>query len=135
MPTGQPLTPAQRQEIIDLRQPPHNCSYKQIVARTKRPYNTVAGVCRDAALQHQPGQAINIIFDPSNLFNVGPTELSQADLSYMLALSALPDGFAFTIGPYHITTRDGIYVRDDGQHCPPNNSGTLKWHKPKGTET
>lgn len=134
MPTGKPLTPIQRQEIIDLRQPPHNCSYKQIVARTGRPYNTIASVCRLAGLQHEPGKAITLIHDPNDIFRPGPIEWNQADLISMLLLSDLPEGFAVTIGQHRLKVQDGCFVRNDGFVCPPNHSGTLKWYRSEGTE-
>lgn len=129
---GVPLTPEQRQEIIDLRLEPHNHTYRQIADLTDRPYNTVAGILRAAGLQKETDQTILIVCDPRDLFEIGPTEFNQADLAYFLALSDPANGFSFTIGPHLITTRDGVYLRDDGMYCPPNKSGQLKWYKPKG---
>lgn len=129
---GPLITPAERQRIIHLRREPYNYNYKQIAQLTGRPYNTIAGALRDAGLQKEQTRAITIICDPAGLFQPGPTELNQADLSYMLSLSNLQDGFAFTIGQHHIEVRDGCYFRDDGLFCPPNKSSTLKWHELEG---
>lgn len=134
MPTGKPLTPAQRQEIVDLRHGPPTRTYKQIVEITSLPYNTIAGVLRANGLQKEPHKAILIVYDPRDIFKIGPTELNQADLAYMLIWADPPDGFTFTIGPHRITTRDGVYLRDDGRYCPPNKSGQLKWYKAQGAE-
>jgi len=127
---GIPLTKAERQQIIDLRLSGH--TYRQIVDITGRPYNTVAHVCRDANLQKEQDQTILIVCDPSDTFKIGHTELNQADLSYMLSLAGLPDGFAFTIGDHHIETQHGIYIRNDNHYCLPNRSGKLQWFKAEG---
>lgn len=132
MHTRRAITPAQRQQIIDLRQGPPARTYKQIAKLTGRPYYTVARVLQDAGLQTEETKTITIICDPAGLFQPGPTELNQADLSYMLLLSDLQDGFAFTIGQHHIEVRDNCYFRDDGLFCPPNKSSTLKWYALEG---
>jgi hypothetical protein len=124
---GVPLTLAQRQRIVDLRRGGH--TYKQVSEITRSPYNTVAGICRAEGLQKERDEAITLVNDPSDTYRLGPTELKQVDLCFMLALSGLPDGFAFTIGSHYIETQDGIYVRDDGCSCVPNRSGTLRWEK------
>jgi hypothetical protein len=129
---GIPLTPQQRQEIIDLRREPHSHTYKEIAQITGRPYNTVAGICRDAGLQKEQDKVILIVCDPRGIFEPGPTQFNQADLSYMLALANLPDGFAFTIGSHLIDTQHGIYIRADNHYCLPNRSGKLKWYKAEG---
>lgn len=129
---GIPLTKAQRQEIIALRLEPRTHTYRQIADLTGRPYNTVAGILRAAGLQKETDQTILIVCDPRELFEIGPTELNQADLSYILTLSNPANGFSFTIGSHLITTQDGVYLRDDGMYCPPNKSGQLKWYKSKG---
>jgi len=118
---GVPLTPAQRQQIVDLRQSGH--TYKEIAEITGRFYNTVAHICRDEGLQKELDETIILINDPSDTYRLGPTELKQVDLSFMLALSGLPDGFAFTIGTHYVKMQDGMYIRDDGYYCVPNQSG------------
>jgi hypothetical protein len=131
---GIPLTPQWRQEIIDLRREPHSHTYKQIAQITGRPYDTVAGICRKAGLRKEPKKIITITNDPSGTYNLGVTELKQVDLSFMLTFSNLPDGFTFTIGPHHIETQHGVYIRDDNYYCLPNRSGKLQWYKAEGVE-
>ena len=128
---GVPLTQAQRQQIIDLRQGPSPHTYKEIVAITHIPYNTVAHICRDEGLQKEEKQVIVLIRDPSGIFKLGPRDWNQCDLAAMLELSALPEGFIITIGPHRIKVQGGAFIRDDGCYCPPNHSSALKWYKPE----
>ena len=132
MPRGQPLSPEQRQQIIDLRKGPPPHTYKQIAHITGRPYNTVAHICRDEGLQHEPEKIIVLICDPAGIFEPGPVEWKQCDLAYMLVSSNLQDGFTIDIGSHRLEVHDGVFIRDDGLYCPPNQSGTLKWYEPKG---
>ena len=125
---GVPLTPKQRQRIIDLRRSGN--SYSQIAAITKRPYNTIAGICRAEGLQKKLANIITLICDPADIFKPGLREWKQCDLAAMLELSALPEGFSLTIGPYHIKVQGGIFVRNDGYYCLPNHSSALKWYPP-----
>ena len=134
MPRGQPLSPTQRQQIIDLRRGPPPHTYNQIATITGRPYNTVAHICRDEGLQHEPEKIIALVRDPAGIFEPGRRLWKQADLASMLALSDLQDGFTIDVGTHRLKVRNGTYVRDDGYRCPPNQSGTLKWYPPKGAE-
>ena len=134
MTRGYPLSPKQRQQIINLRQEPHNHTYKQIAQITKRPYNTIAHICRNEGLQKREANIITLIHDPAGIYKPGPREWNQCDLAAMLELSALPEGFTFTIGPNHIKVQNGTFIRDDGYYCLPNHSSALKWYKPKGAE-
>ena len=134
MPRGQPLSLTQRQQIIDLRKGPPPHTYQEIVALTGRPYNTVAHICRDEGLQHEPEKIITLVRDPAGIFKPGPVKWTQTHLAYMLALSGLQDGFTVNVGTHCLTVQDGCFVRDDGMVCPANESGSLKWYKPKGAK-
>lgn len=129
---GVPLTKAEKQQILDLRHSGH--TYKQIAKITGRPYNTVASNCRAAGLQKEPKKTIILICDPAEIFTPGPVEWNQCDLAYMLGSSDLQDGFIVDVGSNRLEVRDGVYLRNDGYYCTPNQSGTLKWYKPKGAE-
>ena len=129
---GVPLTPAKRQQIIDLRKAGH--TYKEIASVTNSPYNTVSHICRDEGLQKEEKKIITLISDPAGIFEPGPVEWNQCDLAAMLELSALPEGFTIIIGHHRVEVQNGIFVRDDGWYCTPNHSSALKWYKPEEAE-
>jgi hypothetical protein len=131
---GIPLTPAQRQQIIDLRQEPHNHTYKEIASITGRPYNTVAHILRDEGLHKEPKKIITLIYDPAGIFPPGQVTWNQCDLAYMLGSSALQDGFTIDVGSHRLQVQDNCFIRDDGLLCPASESGSLKWYKAEGAE-